>query len=87
MKFIFANIILEGNKAEKPVTHSPTQPIQTKPVEKQKKIPDIQPSKTHKGDTNVGTKKETKIVVHSVVEQNVVKNSADNLLPKREVNK
>lgn len=78
----------EGEKAEKPVQKSGTGTIiETKPVESVKKIPDIQPSKTHKSEPRVETKKhETKIVVHSIVEENVVKNSKENLSPaKREV--
>ncbi|XP_012250618.2 uncharacterized protein LOC105682937 isoform X2 [Athalia rosae] len=83
----------EGDKAEKPVVPSTTTPpIQTKPAEPPKKISDIQPSKTHKAEseqhlgTHANVPKETKIVVHSVVEQNAaVKNSEDNLVPaKRE---
>ncbi|XP_011688617.1 PREDICTED: probable serine/threonine-protein kinase nek3 [Wasmannia auropunctata] len=67
----------EGDVGKK--TTSPTPAIQTKPTTEQqpkKNIPDIQPSKTHKAEDQGGeTKKQikgTKIVVNSVVEQNVV---------------
>ncbi|KYN18307.1 hypothetical protein ALC57_09414 [Trachymyrmex cornetzi] len=67
----------EGGVVKK--TTSPTPAIHTKPTTEQqpkKNVPDIQPSKTHKAEDQGGeTKKQikgTKIVVNSVVEQNVV---------------
>ncbi|KYN41279.1 hypothetical protein ALC56_04430 [Trachymyrmex septentrionalis] len=67
---------------------SPTPAIHTKPTTEQqpkKNIPDIQPSKTHKAEDQGGeTKKQikgTKVVVNSVVEQNVV-NPSENTVPK-----
>ncbi|XP_029155904.1 flocculation protein FLO11 isoform X2 [Nylanderia fulva] len=66
----------EGDSGKKSTSSTP--PIHTKPTEQQhkKNVPDIQPSKTHKVETQDGeTKKQikgTKIVVNSVVEQNVV---------------
>lgn len=59
-------IAAEGSREPKSSSAIETKP----PAEKEKKIAEIQPSKTHKGE---GTKKgNTKIVVNSVVEQNVV---------------
>lgn len=79
----------EGDSGKK--TTSSTPPIHTKPTEQQqqqqqkKNVPDIQPSKTHKVETHDGeTKKQikgTKIVVNSVVEQNVV-NPSENAAAK-----
>lgn len=65
----------EGDTEKK--TASSTPAIHTKPTTEQKKnVPDIQPSKTHKAEAQGGeTKKQikgTKVVVNSVVEQNVV---------------
>ncbi|EGI63042.1 PREDICTED: mucin-17 [Acromyrmex echinatior] len=67
---------------------SPTPAIHTKPTTEQqpkKNVPDIQPSKTHKAeDQDDETKKQikgTKIIVNSVVEQNVV-NPSENAPPK-----
>ncbi|KAI4492248.1 hypothetical protein M0802_009938 [Mischocyttarus mexicanus] len=56
-------------------------PIQTKPIEK-KPIPDIQPSKTHKpnnqgGETKKQGQKSSKVVINSVVEQNVINPTED----------
>ncbi|XP_020279443.1 mucin-5B [Pseudomyrmex gracilis] len=64
----------EGDTEKK--TASSTSAIHTKPtVEQKKNVPDIQPSKTHKAEAQGGeTKKQikgTKVVVNSVVEQNV----------------
>ncbi|XP_014479867.1 PREDICTED: uncharacterized protein LOC106747099 [Dinoponera quadriceps] len=61
---------------------STTPAIHTKPptTEPKKNAPDIQPSKTHKQDAQSETKKQikgTKVVVNSVVEQNVVNPSVD----------
>ncbi|XP_047355802.1 mucin-17 isoform X2 [Vespa velutina] len=65
----------EGDK-----TKSPGPAIQTKPVEK-KPIPDIQPSKTHKpnnqGETKKQAQKNSKVVVNSVVQQNIINSSED----------
>ncbi|XP_076762826.1 uncharacterized protein LOC143430427 [Xylocopa sonorina] len=57
--------------------------IQTKPTETKEKpsVPDIQPSKTHKTNSEEETKKQakgTKVVVSSVIEQNVINPSDDN---------
>lgn len=56
--------------------------IQTKPSETQEKaIPNIQPSKTHKTNSEEETKKQAKgpnVVVNSVIEQNVINSSEDN---------
>ena len=56
--------IAEGTREAK----SSSPPIETKPKAEKKNV-DIQPSKTHKSEE---TKKGTKIVVNSVIEQNVV---------------
>lgn len=75
----------EGDSGKKSTSSTP--PIHTKPTEQQhkKNVPDIQPSKTHKVETQDGeTKKQikgTKIVVNSVVEQNVV-NPSENTAAK-----
>lgn len=76
----------EGDSGKK--TASSTPPIHTKPTEQQqqkKNVPDIQPSKTHKVEIQDGeTKKQikgTKIVVNSVVEQNLG-NPSENAAPK-----
>ncbi|XP_018395002.1 PREDICTED: mucin-17 [Cyphomyrmex costatus] len=76
----------EGGVVKK--TTSPPAAIHTKPTTEQqpkKNVPDIQPSKTHKAEDQGGeTKKQlkgTKIIVNSVVEQNVV-NSSENTAPK-----
>ncbi|KAI4496711.1 hypothetical protein M0804_000521 [Polistes exclamans] len=66
-------------EGEKPKSSGP--PIQTKPIEK-KPIPDIQPSKTHKpsnqgGETKKQGQKNSKVVVNSVVEQNVINPTED----------
>lgn len=75
----------EGDSGKK--TASSTPPIHTKPTEQQqqkKNVPDIQPSKTHKVEIQDGeTKKQikgTKIVVNSVVEQNLG-NPSENVAP------
>lgn len=76
----------EGDSGKKTTSSTP---IHTKPTEQQqqqkKNVPDIQPSKTHKVETHDGeTKKQikgTKIVVNSVVEQNVV-NPSENAAAK-----
>ncbi|KAL0125121.1 hypothetical protein PUN28_004335 [Cardiocondyla obscurior] len=72
---------------EKKITSS-TPAIHTKPTTEQqskKNVPDIQPSKTHKAeDQGSETKKQikgTKIVVNSVIEQNVM-NPSENATPK-----
>lgn len=56
--------------------------IQTKPSETKEKVaPAIQPSKTYKTNTEEETKKQvkgTKVVVNSVIEQNVINSSEDN---------
>ncbi|XP_076636870.1 uncharacterized protein LOC143349470 isoform X2 [Colletes latitarsis] len=56
--------------------------IQTKPSEtKEKAALDIQPSKTHKTNTGEETKKQvkgSKVVVNSVIEQNIINSSDDN---------
>lgn len=49
---------------------STSAPIETKPA--QKKNPDIQPSKTHKSTEETSKQDKTKIIVNSVIEQNVV---------------
>lgn len=68
-------IFVEGEK-----TKNPGPAIQTKPVEK-KPIPDIQPSKTHKpnnqGETKKQAQKSSKVVVNSVVQQNIINSSDD----------
>lgn len=74
----------EGDTGKKITSSTPA--IHTKPTTEQKKnVPDIQPSKTHKADAQGGeTKKQikgTKIVVNSVIEQNVV-NPSENAAPK-----
>ncbi|XP_070152991.1 uncharacterized protein [Polyergus mexicanus] len=76
----------EGDSGKKTASSKP--PIHTKPTELQqqkKNVPDIQPSKTHKIETQDGeTKKQikgTKIVINSVVKQNVV-NSSENTASK-----
>ncbi|XP_072747385.1 uncharacterized protein [Anoplolepis gracilipes] len=83
----------EGDSGKKTTS---TPPIQTKPTEQQqqrKNVPNIQPSKTHKVETQNGeTKKQikgTKIVVNSVVEQNVVNPSenAPKTMKSQELNK
>ncbi|XP_012535992.1 flocculation protein FLO11 [Monomorium pharaonis] len=73
----------EGDVAKKTTSSAPA--IHTKPATEQKKnVPDIQPSKTHKVNDQGGeTKKQlkgTKIVVNSVVEQNVVNPSENTAL-------
>ncbi|OAD59422.1 hypothetical protein WN48_09162 [Eufriesea mexicana] len=56
--------------------------IQTKPSETKEKVaPAIQPSKTHKINSEDETKKQTKgtkVVVNSVIEQNVINSTEDN---------
>lgn len=76
----------EGDSGKKTASSKP--PIHTKPAELQqqkKNVPDIQPSKTHKVETQDSeTKKQikgTKIVVNSVVEQNAV-NPSENTASK-----
>ncbi|XP_012224218.2 proteoglycan 4 [Linepithema humile] len=73
----------EGDTGKK--TTSSTPAIHTKPTTEKKNVPDIQPSKTHKAEAQGGeTKKQikgTKIVVNSVVEQNVA-NPSENAAPK-----
>lgn len=77
----------EGGIGKK--TTSSTPAIHTKPTTEQqqlkKNVPDIQPSRTHKvEDQGSETKKQikgTKIVVNSVIEQNVV-NPSENAAPK-----
>ncbi|XP_077270441.1 uncharacterized protein LOC143901774 [Temnothorax americanus] len=76
----------EGGIGKKITSSTPA--IYTKPTTEQqpkKNVPDIQPSKTHKAEDQGGeTKKQikgTKIVVNSVVEQNVV-NPSENAAPK-----
>ncbi|XP_012287296.1 uncharacterized protein LOC105703457 [Orussus abietinus] len=69
----------DGDKGKMAIT-SPA--IQTKP-DVQKKHPDIQPSKTYKSEADSETKKPQKggkIVVNSVVEQNVVNQSEQNVV-------
>ncbi|XP_024941593.1 uncharacterized protein LOC107268564 isoform X1 [Cephus cinctus] len=61
-------------------------PIQTKPKETPKNNLDIQPSKTVPQDNKKPQTKGTKVVVHSVVEKNVVKHSEDNVVPIRNEN-
>ncbi|XP_050457088.1 uncharacterized protein LOC126854418 isoform X1 [Cataglyphis hispanica] len=85
----------EGDSNKKTASSKP--PIHTKPTELQqqkKNVPDIQPSKTHKVETQDGeTKKQikgTKIVVNSVVQQNVVnpsENAASKTTKSQEANK
>lgn len=70
---------------EKTITSS-TPAIHTKPTtEPKKNVPDIQPSKIHKAeDQGSETKKQikgTKIVVNSVIEQNMM-NPSENAAPK-----
>lgn len=77
----------EGGIAKTITSSAPA--IHTKPITEQqpkKNAPDIQPSKTHKGEHQDGeTRKKqikgTKIVVNSVIEQNVA-NPSDNAAPK-----
>lgn len=76
----------EGDSGKKTISSTP--PIHTKPTEQQqqkKNVPDIQPSKTYKVEIQDGeTKKQikgTKIVVNSVVGQNVG-NPSENAAPK-----
>lgn len=76
----------EGGSGKKITSSTPA--IHTKPTTEQqpkKNVPDIQPSKTHKAEDQGGeTKKQikgTKIVVNSVIEQNVM-NPSDNAAPK-----
>ncbi|XP_033216508.1 uncharacterized protein LOC117172559 isoform X2 [Belonocnema kinseyi] len=65
-------------------------PIETKPAEVQKKNPDIQPSKTHKSNSQPETNKKivakgTKIVVNSVMEPNAVIDPEE-IVPKKSEN-
>ena len=79
--------ISEGDKGKENATPK-VPPIETKPAEVQKKNPDIQPSKTHKSNSQPETKKNvdkgTKIVVNSVIEPNVVNGPDEIVSTKKE---
>lgn len=77
--YLFYRHRLPASEKEKKSTVSI---IQTKPSETKEKVaPAIQPSKTYKTNTEEETKKQvkgTKVVVNSVIEQNVINSSDDN---------
>lgn len=76
--FVYRHRLPGGEKEKK----SSVSIIQTKPSEtKEKVVPAIQPSKTYKTNSEEETKKQikgTKVVVNSVIEQNVINSSEDN---------
>lgn len=81
--------IAEGDRGkENAITEVP--PIETKPAEVQKKNLDIQPSKTHKSNSQPETNKKivtkgTKIEVNSVIEPNAVNDPEEIVPTKKEV--
>lgn len=76
--FVYRHRFSGGEKEKK----SSVSIIQTKPSEMKEKVaPAIQPSKTYKTNSEEETKKQvkgTKVVVNSVIEQNVINSSEDN---------